>query len=327
MSSRDTKASTAAPPRPPRLDQKNSPSRSPFRPPLSLTFPLRVLPSNSASTYSGSVLGARGNLGAPPQPDQGLRSTSRPQFAEIQLSTFPQQGVQLVDNPERPRGGRVRACRTSALRRSRAASIAFIWALVFGLYVWLGGLAVGVNGGTAFIFGAVTGFLVFLLVMAFGAGRADASAAARRPALRAGEREHEHAARARPRSSRAAARRRACAAAAASAQCASSRSRRFGWRLSRAALMPPLVSAPVQPAASLPGGTNEAGWTMRLLGAGGLALARGPRPRGRPRPRAPRARSAGRPPRAAEPRHRRAPRLRAGAGRTGRRQPGRTCRT
>jgi predicted lipid-binding transport protein (Tim44 family) len=48
--------------------------------------------------------------------------------------------------------------------------VAFIWALVFGLYVWLGGLAVGVNGGTAFIFGAVTGFLVFLLVMAFGAG-------------------------------------------------------------------------------------------------------------------------------------------------------------
>ena len=48
------------------LDQKNSPSRSPFRPPFSLTFPLRVLPSNSASTYSGSVLGARRNLGALP---------------------------------------------------------------------------------------------------------------------------------------------------------------------------------------------------------------------------------------------------------------------
>ena len=46
---------------------------------------------------------------------------------------------------------------------------AFIWALVFGLYVWLGGLAVGVHGGTAFIFGAVIGFLVFLLVMAYGA--------------------------------------------------------------------------------------------------------------------------------------------------------------
>lgn len=47
--------------------------------------------------------------------------------------------------------------------------VAFIWALVFGLYLWLGGLAVGVHGGTAFIFGAVLGFLVFLLVMAYGA--------------------------------------------------------------------------------------------------------------------------------------------------------------
>jgi hypothetical protein len=46
---------------------------------------------------------------------------------------------------------------------------AFVWALVFGLYIWLGGLAVGVHGGTAFIFGAVIGFLVFLLVMAYGA--------------------------------------------------------------------------------------------------------------------------------------------------------------
>jgi hypothetical protein len=46
---------------------------------------------------------------------------------------------------------------------------AFVWALVFGLYIWLGGLAVGVAGGTAFIFGALIGFLVFLLVMAYGA--------------------------------------------------------------------------------------------------------------------------------------------------------------
>jgi hypothetical protein len=44
----------------------------------------------------------------------------------------------------------------------------FLWALVFGLYVWLGGLAVGVSGGTAFIFGAVIGFLVFLAVMVYG---------------------------------------------------------------------------------------------------------------------------------------------------------------
>ena len=45
----------------------------------------------------------------------------------------------------------------------------FVWALVFFLYVWLGGLAVGVQGGTAFIFGAVVGFLVYLYVMAYGA--------------------------------------------------------------------------------------------------------------------------------------------------------------
>ena len=46
---------------------------------------------------------------------------------------------------------------------------AFVWALVFGLYIWLGGLAVSVSGGTAFIFGAIVGFLVFLLVLAYGA--------------------------------------------------------------------------------------------------------------------------------------------------------------
>jgi hypothetical protein len=46
--------------------------------------------------------------------------------------------------------------------------ISFIWALVFGLYVWLGGLAVGVSGGTAFIFGGVVGFLVYILVMVYG---------------------------------------------------------------------------------------------------------------------------------------------------------------
>src|ERR1043165_6663966 len=33
-----------------------------------------------------------------PRADQGVANTSRPQFAEIQFSTFPQQGVQLVDN-------------------------------------------------------------------------------------------------------------------------------------------------------------------------------------------------------------------------------------
>ena len=39
---------------------------------------------------------------------------------------------------------------------------------MFFLYIWWGGLAVGVSGGTAFIFGAVVGFLVFLAVMVYG---------------------------------------------------------------------------------------------------------------------------------------------------------------
>jgi hypothetical protein len=47
--------------------------------------------------------------------------------------------------------------------------VSFIWALVFGLYVWLGGVAVGVSGATAFILGAVVGFLVYLVVMVYGA--------------------------------------------------------------------------------------------------------------------------------------------------------------
>ena len=51
---------------------------------------------------------------------------------------------------------------------SRGVS-SFIWGLVFGLYIWLGGLAVGVSGATAFVFGAVAGFLIFLLVMLYGA--------------------------------------------------------------------------------------------------------------------------------------------------------------
>jgi hypothetical protein len=37
----------------------------------------------------------------PAGPLQGVDDASRPQFAEIQLSTFPQQAVQLVENADR----------------------------------------------------------------------------------------------------------------------------------------------------------------------------------------------------------------------------------
>lgn len=54
---------------------------------------------------------------------------------------------------------------------------------MFGLYIWLGGLAVGVSGATAFVFGAVAGFLIFLLVMLYGADEPRRQAG--RPARRA----------------------------------------------------------------------------------------------------------------------------------------------
>ena len=47
--------------------------------------------------------------------------------------------------------------------------VALLWGLGLGLYIWLGALAVGVSGGTAFVFGAVCGFLIFLYVRIYGA--------------------------------------------------------------------------------------------------------------------------------------------------------------
>src|SRR2546421_518333 len=79
-------------------DQKNSPSRFRFRPPLPLTFPFRVLPSDSVSTYLRSVLGAITTLTC-----QANRSRDRkracPQFAEFLFSPFPQPFFQHVETP------------------------------------------------------------------------------------------------------------------------------------------------------------------------------------------------------------------------------------
>ena len=46
--------------------------------------------------------------------------------------------------------------------------LSFIWGLVFGLYVWLGMLAVGISGATSFIVGAVVGAGTFLYVRIYG---------------------------------------------------------------------------------------------------------------------------------------------------------------
>ena len=48
---------------------------------------------------------------------------------------------------------------------------AFIWSVVFFAAVFVGGLAVGVSGETALVFGLVVGFLGFLLVRTRGHDR------------------------------------------------------------------------------------------------------------------------------------------------------------
>lgn len=45
---------------------------------------------------------------------------------------------------------------------------AFLWALFFFLYLFLGMLAIGVAKGNAFIFSALAGFGIFLYVRIFG---------------------------------------------------------------------------------------------------------------------------------------------------------------
>jgi hypothetical protein len=46
--------------------------------------------------------------------------------------------------------------------------IAFLWAVFFGLFIWIGGTALGFNSAMAFIVGCVAGFLIFLFVRVYG---------------------------------------------------------------------------------------------------------------------------------------------------------------
>lgn len=46
--------------------------------------------------------------------------------------------------------------------------VSFLWAVGLGLYLWLGMLAVGVDGATAFILAAVAGFGIFFFVRLYG---------------------------------------------------------------------------------------------------------------------------------------------------------------
>ncbi len=46
--------------------------------------------------------------------------------------------------------------------------ISFLWALFFGLLIWIGGAAVGFSSVITFIVGCVAGFLIFLFVRVYG---------------------------------------------------------------------------------------------------------------------------------------------------------------
>jgi len=61
----------------PKKGKKNSPSRLRFRPPSPGTFGFRLRPSGAASTYSRSVLGARGKV-VPLQPVRKGTGTAIP---------------------------------------------------------------------------------------------------------------------------------------------------------------------------------------------------------------------------------------------------------
>jgi hypothetical protein len=44
----------------------------------------------------------------------------------------------------------------------------FLWAFGLGLYLWLGMLAIGISGATAFIFAALSAGAIFLYVRLYG---------------------------------------------------------------------------------------------------------------------------------------------------------------
>ena len=57
---------------------------------------------------------------------------------------------------------------TSVRPPSHHGVTSFLWALFFGLFIWIGGRAVGFSSGVTFITGAVCGFLIFLFVRVYG---------------------------------------------------------------------------------------------------------------------------------------------------------------
>ena len=44
----------------------------------------------------------------------------------------------------------------------------FLWGLGLGAFIWIGSIAVGVDSGTAFLFGVICGVLIFFFVRLCG---------------------------------------------------------------------------------------------------------------------------------------------------------------
>jgi len=46
--------------------------------------------------------------------------------------------------------------------------ISFIWAVAFGLFIWLGGSMIGYGSAVTFMVGCVAGFLCFIFIRVYG---------------------------------------------------------------------------------------------------------------------------------------------------------------
>jgi hypothetical protein len=44
----------------------------------------------------------------------------------------------------------------------------FVWAFFFGLYIWLGGVSIGVSRAIAFVLAVVAAFAIFVFVRTYG---------------------------------------------------------------------------------------------------------------------------------------------------------------
>jgi hypothetical protein len=64
----------------------------------------------------------------------------------------------------------------------------FLWGFGFGLFLWLGMLAIGVDGATAFIFSALAAGVIFLYVRLYGEDEVQRPARRQSAKERAGSR-------------------------------------------------------------------------------------------------------------------------------------------